>query len=173
MLIDQPAAAEEAVCPNCQKHLPFQCSADCKDAPAALSSDPAKFPLETKVVPLVFELSALRVFETNWSCEGHVDDKGRLWRMPQVCFYSKSPIYPQLLLRYINRLEHEKKLSYPWQVVLADYGSVNGVTYNLEPKLGIAPENVHMGKLQQDLVTLSENLFFGLKSLAREIMKEL
>ena len=36
-----------------------------------LSSDPERYPIEPGIVPLVFALRGLRVFEPCWSCEGH------------------------------------------------------------------------------------------------------
>jgi len=170
--IDQPPPVDLPPCPNCVEHLPDDCSPDCKQAASALSSEPDKYPLEPKVVPIAFELASLRIVETCWSCEGHLDQEGKLWRMPQVSFYSASPVYPQLLLRYINKLVYEKRLSYPWHVVLADFGSTKGVTYSLEPNLNFVSDP-HLGKLQHDLLEVSKGLFLNLKNLAREMLSKL
>ena len=168
-LLDQPPPAELPPCPNCERHIPNDCTSSCPSAHESLSSEPKKHPLEKKVVPLVFELASTGAFQTCWSCEGHADSEGRLWRIPQISFYAGSPVYAQLLLKYINNLDNEKKLSYSWRVCVSDYGPLNGLTYNLEPNLNFLTDP-HIGKLQQDLIALSTKLFENLQTLARSML---
>jgi len=170
-LIDQPSAAELPPCENCTIHVPDECSATCANAQGSLSSEPTKFPIEEKVVPLVFELAASRVLQTCWSCEGHFTNEGKLWKLPQVVFYANSPIYPQLLLRHIQALQLKKVLAYEWQVVLSDFGQSWNFSYNIEPKLNGVSEP-RLGALQQDLQTISKDLSHSLKALAKAMLDD-
>lgn len=117
-------------------------------------------------MPLVFELAATRLMQPCWSCEGHLGPDGALWKLPQVSFYSASPLYPQLLLRHIGNLELQKQLTYRWRVVLSDYGQTWQPTYTLEPELS-RDSNIHLGKLQHDLYILADDLCNKLKALAQ------
>ena len=78
------------------------CRRDCAKAPARLSSDPDRFPVEEKIAPLVFELKKLGVFFPCWSCEGHNDPSGKLWKLPRVWFYADSVVHLRLLSDAIN-----------------------------------------------------------------------
>lgn len=171
-LLAQPTAAEAPPCSGCTQHVPVSCSSRCGQAPQSLSSEPVNYPVETNVVPLVFELAATRLMQPCWSCEGHLNPSGQLWKMPQVSFYSASPIYPQLLLKHICTLAMHKHLSYPWHVVLSDYGQTWETTYTLEPNLN-REQQVHLGNLQRDLNTLADHLCDKLKALAHSALREL
>jgi len=172
LLIAQPTPEEESPCDNCQTHRPANCSSSCVDAQASLSSDPIRFPIEEKVVSLVFELTATRLIETCWSCEGHFSHDGKLWKLPQITFYATNSVYPQLLLRHIRRLINAKKLGYEWHIVLSDFGQTYNISYNIEPNLNNVVEP-RLGRLQQDLKTISENLCESLKQLAKEMLDEM
>jgi hypothetical protein len=171
-LIAQPVAAESPPCVSCGNHVPANCSSKCAQAAASLSSEPARYPVEIKVVPLVFELAATRVMQPCWSCEGHLGPNGELWKLPQVSFYAESPLYPQLLLKHIHALELQKRLTYPWHVVLSDYGQTWDTTYTLEPNLS-RQQAIHLGNLQADLNALAENLNDRLKAIARSALAEI
>lgn len=171
-IISQPTASELAPCQNCEKHIPDDCSASCANVHASLSSDPVNHPIESKVVPLVFELTSVRVIQPCWSCEGHFNQNGELWKLPQITFYSLSPIYPQLLLAHINQLKLNKKLSYDWHVVLTNFGKSWHMSYSLEPNLNNISEP-HLGKLQIDLTTISENLHDNIKIIAKNVLLEM
>lgn len=170
LLLSQPKAAEDPPCPNCENHRPLTCSADCPDAPRALSIEPDRYPIELKVTPLVFELRTSRVMQTCWSCEGHMDPEGNLWKVPQVSFYSASSIYPKLLLNHIIHLKMKKKLAYDWQVLLSDYGQTWGVTYTVEPKLELNVKP-RLGLLQNDLTVIADNLAENIKAEARKMLE--
>lgn len=172
MFIGQPTPQELAPCANCEKHVPTDCSAKCPDAPTALSSDPINHPLELKVVPLVFELTATKVLKPCWSCEGHFTNENELWKLPQISFYSPSPVYPQLLLRHIHDLKAQKKLAYEWHIVLSDFGQSWSLSYSIEPNLNGVKEP-RLGLLQQDLQSISENLCDQLKLLAKKMLVEM
>lgn len=173
-LIAQPSAAEVPPCPGCKLHSQMACTSDCQNAPQQLSIDAVNYPIETNVVPLVYELAAMRVIQPCWSCEGHLNPNGELWKIPQVSFYSASPIYAQLLLRHISALKLQKRLTYPWHVALSDFGQTWDVTYTLEPNLNYdQARHVQLNLLQRDLNTLAENLCARLKTLAQAMLTEL
>lgn len=159
-------------CPNCESYVESDCSPKCSKAAQALSNDPENHPLESKVVPISYELASSRVFQTCWSCEGHLDPEGNLWKYPQVSFYVSAPVYSQILLKYINNLNSEGRLSYPWHVLVSDFGPVDGVSYTLQPNLNMQTD-IHLGKLQQDLLTVSDNLAYNLKMIARQLLAQL
>ena len=172
-IIDAPLSSGEAPpCPNCEHYVSSDCSTECSRAAKALSFDPDNHPLEPKVVPISYELAASRIFETCWSCEGHVDQDGQLWKFPQVSFYVSAPVYAQVLLKYVNSLMNSGKLSYDWHVIVSDYGPLNGITYTLQPNLQLKVD-VHFGKLQQDLLTVAENLSANLKAIAKDLLSQL
>ncbi len=171
-LIAQPGAREERPCPNCQLpgdtgHPHQDCHSACSNAPQALSSEPDKHPIETRVVKVVFELSTLRLVQPCWSCEGHLNGQGDLWKLPQVSFYAASPLYPKLLITYLNRLKGQKQLHYPWQVIMVDLGQSWGPTYQLEPALNQINEAIKLQKLQDDLDKIGDGLGEKLKQEAR------
>jgi len=174
-LIGQPSAREQRPCPNCQlpceSSLPSQCAiscdANCVNAPQALSSEPDKHPIEQHVVKIVFELSTLRLMQPCWSCEGHLNGQGELWKLPQVSFYSASALYPKLLAGYLTKLKNNKQLHYPWQVIMVDYGQTWGPTYQLEPGLNHVDEEIVLPLLQEDLHKISDGLAEQLKQEAR------
>jgi len=174
-LIEQPSARQLRPCPGCR--LPCEsvsptdcatdCGATCINAPQALSSEPEAHPIELKVVPIVFELSALRLLQPCWSCEGHVNGQGELWKLPQVSFYTASDIYPKLLAVYLTRLKNQRTLHYPWQVIVVDYGQTWGPTYQLEPALNHISEEIRLDLLQKDLETIADDLAEKIKQEAR------
>lgn len=175
LLIQQPGATEERPCPNCllpcESSIPAQCAvscdANCDNAPQALSSEPDKHPIEQNVVKVVFELSTLRLMQPCWSCEGHLNGQGELWKLPQVSFYAASALYPKLLAGYLTKLKSSKQLNYPWQVILVDYGQTWRPTYQLEPALNHIDEVIQLSLLQQDLNQISTGLAAQLKQEAR------
>jgi len=172
LIVSQPTAEELAPCTNCDNHIPNECNSKCTKAPTALSSDPINHPLENKVVPLVFELTSIRVMQPCWSCEGHFNQDGNLWKLPQINFYSLSPIYPQLFLQHINELKLKKKLSYEWHIVLANFGQSWHMSYSIEPNLNNVSDP-HLGSLQQDLVILAEDLHNNIKLLAKKMLHDI
>ena len=173
--INQPGAQQLRPCPNCElpcdSQFPAQCAVSCDvsclNAPRALSSEPDKHPIEDRVVKIVFELSTLRLMQPCWSCEGHLNGQGKLWKLPQVSFYSASELYPKILAGYLTRLKNQGKLRYPWQVNVVDYGQTWSPTYQLEPSLNQIDGEVDLGMLQSDLDTISLDLANQLKQEAR------
>lgn len=177
-LLGQPNARELRPCPGCklpcESAQPVQCAvncdADCVNAPQALSSEPEKHPIEQHVVKIVFELSALRLFQPCWSCEGHLNGQGEMWKLPQVSFYASSELYPKLLVNYLNRLKFQNQLCYPWHVIIVDYGQTWSPTYQLEPTLNQINEEIKLDLLQQDLRQIANDLAEKIKQEARMML---
>lgn len=177
-LLGQPTARELRPCPGCQ--LPCNpvvpadcatnCDSDCENAPMALSSDPDKHPIEQYVVAIVFELTTLRLIQPCWSCEGHLNGQGELWKLPQISFYSTSALYPKLILDYLNRLKYQNQLNYPWQINMVDYGQTWSPTYQMEPALNQTREEVKLALLQHDLSKIAEGLAEKIKQEARTML---
>ena len=168
LFIRQPTPATSAPCGGCDRHEPRNCTATCDRAPAALSIDPNQYPIEPKVVGLVFEITASRLLQTCFSCEGH-SRNDQLWKLPQVSFYSDSPIYAQLVVMHLNRLMLKKNLDYRWHVVLTDLTESLNLTYSIQPDLNRETKH-HLGKMQKDLQTISTNMHDTLKTIATEIL---
>jgi len=170
-LIQQPTATDSPPCPNCQRTDTgdLGCSYSCENAPTALSEEPDKFQIEPSVVPLVFELTTLRLVQTCWSCEGHTSVNGEILKMPQVSFYAEKPVYAQLISQYVNELYIKKKLQYPWEVALSDYRQTLQVIYILKCNTSAINE-INLDILQQDLLIMAENLSNEIKNLALKFL---
>jgi len=168
--IGQPEPSELAPCGGCRQHVPESCSSQCQQAPEALSIEPERYPIESKVVPLVFELTASRLMQTCWSCEGHMDQNNKLWKVPQVSFYCDSPIYPKLVLIHLTRLFQTKLLGYRWHVVLSDFTQTLSLTYSIQPDLN-QEDSPRLGLLQNDLQVISNDMHGNLKLIATELLQ--
>ena len=177
LLIVQPSAAQSPPCPNCaikanidMKH--GLCNAGCYNAAQALSEDPVRYPIEEFVVPLVFELTSMRLVQTCWSCQGHLDRDGKIWKLPQVSFYSKRPIYSQLLCNYLSRLHWQKVLQYPWEVVLTNYGRTWDITYTIRCDISQI-NNPNIQLMHKDLLRMAENLSEMIKDDAKNLVSDI
>ncbi len=112
--------------------------------------------MEPLVAPLIFELKKLGVFHPCWSCEGHTDQAGNLWKIPRIWFYSDSVVHIRALADAIDRLFNTRRLLARWHVVLTHSDADNpDTTFSLEPDP--AAENP-LGRLQGDLRTLADEL---------------
>ena len=141
----------------CQRPGAKDCSRHCPDIPRALSSDPQRHPLETRIAPLVYELKRLAVFEPCWSCEGHNKPDGSFWKLPQVWFYCRSVVHLRVLADGIKELHVDGKLSVPWQIAItfSDGDNVD-TTFSLHPV--IDPNEVNLAALQKDIDAIAEHL---------------
>jgi len=169
LLLSQPNARQLRPCPNCTESDGAECSPACTGAPASLSTDPDRYPVEPHVVPMVYELNVTRLMQPCWSCEGHANAEGTLLKLPLVSFYAFSPVYPQLLMNYLHNLILAKKLAYPWQIVLTDYGQTWGITYSIEPRLSYGVEPRH-DLLMNDLKVISADLAEKIKHEASAML---
>jgi hypothetical protein len=169
----QPSPKAAPPCPGCKNHLPYKCSPLCAEAKVSLSAQADEFPLEPNVLPLVYGFMSTRLTQTCWSCEGHMDVDNNLLNLPMVSFYTSSPVYCQLIHRHIFRLNMDKKLNYPWQVVFTDYAQTWAQTYSIVPNLNFVRKDVSLGALQNDLKVMADNMQEKLKFIARELIIEL
>lgn len=144
-------------CVHCADYTPStRCHRYCPAAPRRLSSEGERSPVEPLVAPLVFELKKLGVFYPCWSCEGHCDQAGRLWKIPRVWFYADSVVHVRGLANAINRLFNAGRLSSPWRVVLTHSDEDNpDTTFSLEPD---PAEGSLLDRLQTDLRVMAEEL---------------
>ena len=148
------------------------CSYSCYNPAEALSEDPKRYPVEPNVVPLVFELTTMRLVQTCWSCEGHANIDGKIIKLPQVSFYSEKPFYAQLISNYLANLHWKQKLQYPWEVALSDYGQTWEITYTIKCDLSRV-ENPDIKIMQNDLNAMGENFSINIKTYARELLAKI
>jgi len=144
-------------CSDCPNYTPsIHCNRYCPAAPQRLSSEGDRSPVEPLVVPLVFELKKLGVFYPCWSCEGHVDQAGRLRNAPRIWFYADSVVHIRSLAEAVNRLHNARQLSTPWRVVVSHSDPDNpDTTFSLEPE---PASNSSLESLQGDLRVMAEAL---------------
>lgn len=160
-------------CPGCSKVLHSGgCSPLCNDAAKALSSEPDRYPLEPFVVAIVYELNNLYLLQSCWSCQGHLDQQGRLWKLPQISFYAASPLYPQLLSNYLGQLLFEKKLSHTWRVAFTNFGQSLAATYCIEPSLEVG-QSPDLDQIHRDLLHIGQRLADNLRQEARRMLQQL
>ncbi len=157
--------------PSCQHPEPRNCSRNCPEIPRALSTDPENHPIETRIVPLAFELKRLEVFHPCWSCEGHNRADGSLWKMPRVWFYCQSVVHVRVLAESLKQLHMDGKLNALWHVVITYSANDNSdTTFSLEPQLnGAAP--APLAKLQKDIDTIAEFLHDRMFDEARRLSR--
>jgi hypothetical protein len=121
-----------------------------------LPSEGERSPVEPLVAPLVFELKKLGVFHPCWSCEGHPDRDGGLWKIPCIWFCADSAVHIRGLAEAVGRLFNARRLSSPWQIVLTYSDAHNpDTTFSLQPDPG--PET-SLSSLQGDLRVLADEL---------------
>ena len=122
-------------CPRCPDYQPSAgCHRHCAAARTRLSSEGERAPIEPLVAPLVFELKKLGVFHPCWSCEGHANAAGELWRVPNVWFYSDSVVHVRALGEAIGNLYAARQLSARWNLVVTYSDATNpDTTFGLEP----------------------------------------
>lgn len=173
VLLSQPTDREARPCPGCEdvcacsKRSPdccCGCSANCPNVPAMLTSDPERFRLEPRVTPLVYALTALRVVETCWSCEGHLDDHGDIDKTPQVWFYAEDPVYPMLIAQHAHDLLVGRKLSRAWCVNVMPFSACDVTTFCLRP---VTIRGASLTDLQGDMDHLAQNLCESVRQLAQ------
>jgi hypothetical protein len=148
-------APDPVCCAGCPDYKPSTgCHRDCAAAPRRLSSEGEHSPVEPLVAPLVFELKKLGVFYPCWSCEGHTDPAGQVWKIPRVWFYSDSVVHTRALADAVDCLYAARRLWAHWHLVLTHSDATNpDTTFSLEPD---PAQPLH--RLQADLRVLAEEL---------------
>lgn len=147
------------VCPQCgSTACQCRCAPGCPEAPATLSSDPQAFPIEAAVVALVYEMRRFGMFQPCWSCEGHLDPQGELWKLPAVWFYCASLVHVRLLGAGLARLSANRTLKAKWQVVVTFSDPDNIETaFSLEPKQPVEA-GIGLKELRADLAAIARAL---------------
>jgi hypothetical protein len=169
-LLSQPSDQKERPCPGCRFATPDGrtdrsatkfCSYKCPAAPREMSSDPDRFPIEDGVVPVVYALYTLRKLMPCWSCEGHLDGRDRLGKLPKVWFYSISSFYPKLVAQALSQMEAEKQLTHKWMINILPFSqSMYTITYSIEPFMNSKCKSDidTLSMLHADLITIADNL---------------
>ena len=155
----------------CQIPDPRNCSKSCPDIPNILSSDPEKFPLESRIAPLVYELKRLGVFEPCWSCEGHNKPDGSFWKRPQVWFYAHSVVHLRVLANGIKEIHLREKLNVPWKIAVTFSDSNNAeTTFSLRPR--IDRDDITLIPLQNDVDAIASALHAQVRAEALKLARE-
>jgi hypothetical protein len=160
-------------CPQCgSTGCQCRCSPACPEAPRELSSDPVYHPIEPGIVPLVFELKRLALFDPCWSCEGHTRADGQVLKVPRVWFTCASMVHVRLLSSAVARLHAGAKLHYAWQIVVTYSDPDNPyTTFSLEP--APSPDaDLSLSRLQADAAAIARSLQAVLSEEARHLQHE-
>lgn len=180
-LLLQPSDKEKRPCRGCHVPCPCKasktcccaCSSECTLAPRFLSSDPEHYPIEKRIVPLVYAMNLLRLLKTCWSCEGHLSGEGRLHKLPQIWFYSDAVVYPQLIAEVLHEQKFRNCLSHRWSVSLCIQDYVEAATtFVIKPDFypGEIPD---LDNLQEDVKKLATVLVTQVRQKAREYIRKL
>lgn len=173
-LLAHPGPHKMRPCPGCDlecekcgsRSCTCRCSQQCPFIAQVLSPEPDLYPIETKIVPLVYEMNCLGIGQTCWSCEGHMNGKDELANKPRVWFITRSLIYPKLVGEALTSLRVRKKIAYPWSVGLAYAGNQFDAAFSVEPDLDFE-SNPKLGLLQHDAQMIADNFCREVLSRAR------
>lgn len=174
LLLDQPMVDKKRPCPGCNVPCPCSgsrtctclCSQQCELVSKRLSSEPDRYPIEPKIVPLVFELYCLRVCKPCWSCEGHKLPSGEVHKLPRVWFITRSLVYPRIIADYIATLKKRRLLQNFWHICLAYSGNRFDTAFSIEPNLGIDP-SPDLERLQIESKVIADGLVLGVRAQAQ------
>lgn len=147
------------------------CSITCELAPEKLSSDSEKFTIEKGIYPLTFALNDLKVFKTCWSCEGHINKNTKVFKLPQLWFYSTSSFYLKILSEVILDLYLKKIILNRWHIEILPASWTKQTIYNLTPQ-----ENKHINSLTRlhlDIVAIAKYLKHDTNLIFQENLKDL
>jgi len=162
-----PAASLECCC---------ACSAACRNAPAQLSSEGERYPVEHLVLPLVYGLASLRVVSPCWSCQGHeATVEGGTVKSPQVWFYSSSLGLVHLLGQFLAEAWTGKRLRHEWQVRTNPYSERNLPIFIIEPCMTVEEISQRdcLNDLQHDLHYLGKDFEPRLRDFAQRKLHKL
>ena len=143
-LVRQRSSPAVRPCDGCTKPCPCPkrsqtcccgCEVECSEIPRALSSEPDRYPIESKIIPLVFAVAELREIVPCWSCEGHVRHDGDWVREPQVWFYSNRTVYPDLMTRHFSKMHAAKAVGHLWEIVVSAFSASATTTFTIRPVL--------------------------------------
>lgn len=172
-VLQQPRSSDVRPCRGraqlCLKHgsptCACGCTFKCPYAPTELSSDPERYPIEARILPLVFELSALRIVQPCWSCEGHADADETITKLPCVWFYLDEAEYAVTLNLYLMQSYAARRTHVPWIVTLSS--GPEDPAFACRPDLW-ASRNVTLAQLQEDAFALAVDLVQYTHDFARD-----
>lgn len=179
-VFSQPSIKEARPCLNCSvpcdcsrsSTCTCKCSWDCEFISIEISSDPVRYPIEKKIIPLVYELNGLRLCPSYYSCEGHTNDAGVVVKFPMVYFYSEIILMPVLFAEYLEQLKIDKILTYDWHIVALGFSPNMIPSYSI--KINQDPEiNYRLDFLQNDIKKMSNGLAYNIQILANKHLKKL
>ncbi len=155
--------------PDCPESKRRACSRDCPEAAQTLTSD-KEFPVERGILPLVFELRASRVFQPIWSCEGHCDAAGDLFRTPSVWFCCEQTSHVRVLADALADISTKDGLSTSWRLALCCPGHTSPLTiFSLEPDVATKPS---LAILHDDIARIASQLRPRISRLVRSLRTE-
>lgn len=179
VLIEQPSYHELRPCTGCTMPCPCSasptctclCGPQCVYVPVKMSSEGDRYPIEPKIVGLVFGFNSLRICPPFWSCEGHQYPDGSLQRVPQVWFYTRSLVYPRLLGDWLARMHFKKRIAHPWHICVSYSERCLDTGFSLEPDFKMLKGFV-LDELQRDAAILSEALVLEVRALAQQYLDQ-
>ena len=180
-LLQQLLENRERPCPGCVTPCPCSgsttcdcvCSPECDDCPGKMSSDAKSYPIEEKIVPLVYAFFDTHLCDPCWSCEGHRDgDGGDVLKLPRVWFYSPSVVYPRLIAEFLDDLTFKKRIQHNWSVRILSWSDTSEVRFSLEPVVSnLSEANLEM--LQRDAGVIADSLKEGMQEKGSTYLKSL
>ncbi len=178
-LVNQPSDQQARPCPGCRFAVGDEqsttssqhCSAQCPMAHKQMSSDPDRYPIESGIVPLVYAFYSMRLMMPCWSCEGHSDNTGTVFKTPKLWFYSTNEFYAKLVAQYVSALKGEQKITNHWSVRILPFSqSMFTTTYSLEPQ-DVTPDCTNLLSLQNDINAISKDFRTEMFKLANHYIK--
>ncbi len=157
----RPCAGCDLRCPSCgSSGCTCRCGYRCPAAARALTSDPARYPIEPGILPLVYALRAMQVAAPCWSCEGHLAPDGSLFRLPSVWFTVSSLEVLGCLAECLAGTRQAPGLQASWHVEAIDCGERRDAIFALHPE---TPESRDIGAvglagLQRDVQAIADSL---------------
>jgi hypothetical protein len=148
-------------------HCTCDCHEQCSHARKRLSIDGELYPIEHKIVEMVYVMNSLQGIESCWSCEGHLDPDNKLWKVPQVWFYSMARVYLELISDHLDSLGKRGLTKYTWCIDTVDVGTTDYTTYRLYPDLDSNHET-QLVELQEDIKAIAQHMKNNVLSLARD-----
>ena len=149
------------------------CSWKCPYLPIELSSEPTRYPIEEKIIPLVFEINTLRLTTTFWSCEGHANKSGAVVKIPKVMFYAQSILLPNLISEYIQKLQFKNILTYEWLVKAQGLSPNMQAIYSLEPDDGRNFKTMKLDLIQNDIARMANTMCSFIRDNAKAHLDKL
>ncbi|MDP6978913.1 MAG: hypothetical protein QF570_09975 [Myxococcota bacterium] len=183
-LLEQPTAAQVRPCAGCSVRCACPaasiecccgCTTTCRDAGAQLSSEADRYPIEHRVLPLVYGLATMRVVMPCWSCQGHPATRdGGCVKAPQIWFYSLSLVHVHLIGQFVADAHAGRELRHEWHVRTNPYSERNVPIFILEPRMSAEEitQRDCLNDIQHDLHHLGKDFEQRIRAFAaRELTK--